>query len=366
MKNIRHKLGILIFFFLGSGVFAQTQEEGSIIDAKNSSGNATQSPESCPCRPTYNPYSQIEVDALNAINNHRQSIGLSQLTLINHISNNCLDHSNYMAANNVTNHFYFEDRSNNIRCALNSSMVGEIVASGFSSGNSVVLAWLGSQSHKEIIETPSYTGFGISMRTSSSGTKYYTCMFTTQPSGTCSTIPAIIPFACENTLTINSLVYINVDKKQAVTSIEARNTINSGAGAIYHAGTTVVLKPNFNAKAGSTFRAYIAGCTGSFTARESGQDYENSEKGYSDEEQLSSNEISLYPNPANDRITISSQNVTIQSIRVIGLDGKLMIDKKIENLISVEMDIYNLQKGVYVIEIETSENQKDLKKLIKF
>jgi uncharacterized protein YkwD len=363
MKNIQHRFGLLFFFLLGFGVFAQTSEE-TIIDVMSKNGTIAQSPESCACRPTYSNYSQTEVDALNAINAHRQSIGLSQLTLINHISNNCLDHCNYMIANNVASHDYFTVRADNIMCALNSSSVGEIVAYNYSSGYSVVNAWLQSAGHKAVIEGPLYTGFGISVRANSNGNKYYTCMFTRQPSGSCSTIPTIIPFACENSLSINSQVTTGVDKKQAVTSIEARNIINIGAGAIYHAGSTVVLKSSFNAKAGSTFHAYIAGCTGTFIARESGQNDDGIEKD-SFKEQFNTTGITLYPNPANDKITIRSDTDVLNSIRIIGLDGKVMIEKQIKNLSSVEIEIDSLQKGLYIIEIETNENQKELKKLIK-
>ena len=74
----------------------------------------------------------------------------------------------------------------------------------------------------------------------------------------------------------------------------------------------------------------------------------------------------IYPNPTNSLVTISLQNSTenINSITIINILGKKV--KEIANTTSSEInvDVSNLSKGIYLVEITTESNLKTIKKLV--
>ena len=82
---------------------------------------------------------------------------------------------------------------------------------------------------------------------------------------------------------------------------------------------------------------------------------------------LSTNEVSLddcfsvYPNPANDFINISNSD-KIKSKTIYSITGQLVKKETNQN---EKIDISNLQQGVYLLEIETTNNQKFTKKIVK-
>jgi Secretion system C-terminal sorting domain/Fibronectin type III domain len=80
-----------------------------------------------------------------------------------------------------------------------------------------------------------------------------------------------------------------------------------------------------------------------------------------------SGNFALYPNPAQNNVTINLQNTTetIDSITITDVLGKTI--RKV-NAISdkvINLDISDLSQGVYMIEIKTESNLKQIKKLIK-
>ncbi|MBL7886800.1 MAG: CAP domain-containing protein [Flavobacterium sp.] len=122
-------------------------------------------------------YSADEIDLANRINAYRVSIGLNSLETINHISYKSLEHNDYMIANNVVNHDYFDDRANNIKQVLGAVRVGENIAYNFSTPNAALNAWINSPGHKANLEGD-YTHFGISITINpENGKKYYTNIF---------------------------------------------------------------------------------------------------------------------------------------------------------------------------------------------
>ncbi|WP_284652075.1 CAP domain-containing protein [Flavobacterium terrisoli] len=125
---------------------------------------------------TYN-YNETELKLVTLINNYRQSIGLNTLEVINHISYKSEEHNLYMIDNNVFNHDYFQQRSDNLIRVLGAERVGENIAYNYLTAESVFAAWLNSPSHKANIEGD-YTHLGISVTTNpDTGRKYYTNMF---------------------------------------------------------------------------------------------------------------------------------------------------------------------------------------------
>lgn len=125
---------------------------------------------------SYN-YNVLELETMELINKHRQSIGLNRLEKINHISFKSEEHSNYMIANNVVNHNDFVARSENIMSILGATTVSENIAYNFNSSQTVLLAWLASPSHKKNVEG-NFTHFGLAIKENpNTGRKYFTNIF---------------------------------------------------------------------------------------------------------------------------------------------------------------------------------------------
>ncbi|MBF6640886.1 CAP domain-containing protein [Flavobacterium sp. J49] len=125
---------------------------------------------------TYN-YNETESKLVVLINDYRASLGLNTLEVINHISYKSEEHNYYMIDNNVFNHDYFQQRSDNLIRVLGAEKVGENIAYNYQTAESAFAAWLSSPGHKDNIEGD-YTHLGISVTTNpDTGRKYYTNMF---------------------------------------------------------------------------------------------------------------------------------------------------------------------------------------------
>ena len=122
-------------------------------------------------------YSPTELELADLINQHRASLGLNSLQIINHISFKSEEHNEYMIAKNQINHDFFSERSQNIIQVLGAVKVNENIAYNYSTPNSVLHAWLNSAGHKANIEG-SFTHFGISIKEDpATGRKYFTNIF---------------------------------------------------------------------------------------------------------------------------------------------------------------------------------------------
>ena len=124
---------------------------------------------------TYN-YNETESKLVDLINDYRAGLGLNTLEVVNHISYKSQEHNYYMIDNNVFNHDYFQQRSDNLVRVLGAERVGENIAYNYQTAESAFAAWLNSPAHKANIEGD-YTHIGISVTTNpDTGRKYYTNM----------------------------------------------------------------------------------------------------------------------------------------------------------------------------------------------
>ena len=118
----------------------------------------------------------IETQILELINNHRLSLGLNPLSHMDIIKAQAYTHTEYMVANNEVNHDNFYERSNYLKANAGAIVVSENVAYGYTKAESVVNAWLNSESHRENIEGD-FTNFDVSAEQNSEGAWYYTNIF---------------------------------------------------------------------------------------------------------------------------------------------------------------------------------------------
>lgn len=168
---------------------------------------------------------------------------------------------------------------------------------------------------------------------------------------------------CEYCIDVSTDVLSGSDNRQAEHCINADNTINTGATASYHAGYEVVLKKDFAALYGSKDRFYIEGCSDSF----------NSRVAMSQEDTVESNELSnnnaiqIYPNPTNGELNIIAGNVTINSINVTTLDGKIIHinNQKDDSNGSFKLDMSAMSQGIYLLTIEKADGTITTQKIIK-
>ncbi len=74
----------------------------------------------------------------------------------------------------------------------------------------------------------------------------------------------------------------------------------------------------------------------------------------------------MYPNPANNVIYIGMQNTTdtIESVSITDVLGKTITTVKGLNVAETSMDVSNLSKGMYLVEITTTNQSKSTKKLM--
>lgn len=118
----------------------------------------------------------IEIEILELINNHRIEIGLNPLNNLNIIKSVAFTHTDYMVEINQVNHDNFYQRKNSLIQNAGAARVSENVAYGYSSAQSVVNAWLNSQSHRENLEGD-FTDFDISAEQNNEGRWYFTNIF---------------------------------------------------------------------------------------------------------------------------------------------------------------------------------------------
>lgn len=82
-------------------------------------------------------------------------------------------------------------------------------------------------------------------------------------------------------------------------------------------------------------------------------------------EETLANSISVFPNPAIDRLVIeTSNNEKVNTVKVFDVLGKLLVDNKVEGTERLELNVTDLEKGIYYMEITTGSG-KAVKKFNK-
>lgn len=187
-------------------------------------------------------------------------------------------------------------------------------------------------------------------------------------------VPFDIKFCCPDNLDITTEVLPSaVDIQVAANSITASNLINNGATAVYHAGNFVSLKPNFHAKAGSNFHAYIEGCSTIITNRQKNINNEyffdpnadpNNLKSISKENIVQQRTSQISPNPNNGIFKIILNKIKSGSLQIINMNGETVNQKSFKNENELLINIQHLPSGIYAVKV-ISENETFIEKIIK-
>ena len=161
MKIFKHTFALLLFLtFLSC-----SDDADSDIDTDN------------PTEST-NPgnLSAIELEILQLVNEHRNSIGLNTLTHNAIAYEVALEHTNYMISRGSISHDNFSERFDELTARVNARSVGENVAFNYRTASDVVQGWLDSPGHRENIEG-NYTHTAIVVRENDNGSLFFTNIF---------------------------------------------------------------------------------------------------------------------------------------------------------------------------------------------
>lgn len=118
----------------------------------------------------------VEVEILDLINQHRESLDLTKLTSMSTIKAVAYGHTDYMIRTKDVSHANFNQRWISLRDEVGAVDASENVAYAYSTPQSVVNAWLNSEAHRENIEG-NFTHFDISAEQDDDGKWYYTNIF---------------------------------------------------------------------------------------------------------------------------------------------------------------------------------------------
>ncbi|MBL4747136.1 MAG: CAP domain-containing protein [Flavobacteriaceae bacterium] len=126
-------------------------------------------------------YTVLEQEVSLLVNSHRERLGLSTLIMLNESSLQSQKQSDHMLAFKHMCHDNFSERYDYLVASVDASRVGENTAFGFETASSVVNNWLKSYTHKNIIEDPLFTHFGISIKKGADSNNYFCQIFVRLP-----------------------------------------------------------------------------------------------------------------------------------------------------------------------------------------
>ncbi|WP_075343205.1 CAP domain-containing protein [Tenacibaculum agarivorans] len=129
-----------------------------------------------------NPDTNVGTDAsyegqiLQLLNNHRASKGLAKLEVLDIIKSQTDKHTDYMISAGAISHANFSDRGKYLSDNAGAKNIGENVAVGYNTAQSVVTGWINSDGHRKNIEG-NFTHFNLTAKQNSNGRWYYTNIF---------------------------------------------------------------------------------------------------------------------------------------------------------------------------------------------
>lgn len=184
----------------------------------------------------------------------------------------------------------------------------------------------------------------------------------TNTTGCSTTVTKTITSDCNNQATCDTNLTFNNPQTATANYQASQNintntnyTVNNGIDINLKAGNSVVISPNAHIKSGSTFRAHIGSCTEPNTGKQS------SKKSV----ETNLNSISIYPNPTSGIVTIELLNTLMTEITLNSIEGKLVHFKKTANVNYYSLDLNSYEKGIYLLNLKTSEGEFITKKIIK-
>jgi hypothetical protein len=176
------------------------------------------------------------------------------------------------------------------------------------------------------------------------------------------------------TVTNNQTECFNATNTILVAGSGTSVDINSGGEATFIAGQKILFKPGFSAHSGSYMHAYLT-TSGNYCSNpippSASPPPGNSKEGIATVSNLNNNtpdinqKVSVYPNPTTGNLTIDFKGEeTTATIRVINFQGGIVLETKTNQQLTKKLDLRFLPEGMYVLVINTKD-QQITKKIIK-
>ncbi|MBP6557336.1 MAG: T9SS type A sorting domain-containing protein [Flavobacterium sp.] len=185
---------------------------------------------------------------------------------------------------------------------------------------------------------------------------------------------------CQPTLVLASpsddhdnLAVATVKQRERSDWIKAANIVSVGDntvgnGVVYHATNYVELNPGFEAVLGAQFAAYPEGCTANYVYK-TGTEKESYTATPMPEPVVNlvkiANGFAIIPNPSNSIIEIVMKNAQFNRVNITSIDGKVVLERKIEMTDKTQLDVSSYANGVYIINITSEDGRIHTEKLIK-
>ena len=129
--------------------------------------------------------------------------------------------------------------------------------------------------------------------------------------------------------------------------------VPTGSTVSYKATYGIHLMPGFRVEQGANFRAYIApAASNSSSAPSTFRDNSDEDSAPAEMKTINAeSSFSVFPNPATDRVTISSSEPIAQTM-LYNLNGQLVLQTS-----ETQIDVSSLSSGVYIVHAQTSNGQ---------
>ncbi|MCX2718354.1 CAP domain-containing protein [Lentiprolixibacter aurantiacus] len=119
---------------------------------------------------------QVENALLQAVNEHRISLGFNALEFSAIAYEYANEHNDYMIAKGGLSHDHFSSRASSIAAETNAEYVSENVAKDYPSAQQAFEGWLNSPNHRKTMEGE-FTHTAVSVKVDNTGNYYYTQLF---------------------------------------------------------------------------------------------------------------------------------------------------------------------------------------------
>ena len=72
--------------------------------------------------------------------------------------------------------------------------------------------------------------------------------------------------------------------------------------------------------------------------------------------------LKIYPNPTSSLLTISNRDFSIETVKIVNLQGQVLFSKAYDNRNSIDVDLSSFANGIYMVNVNNQSNIKIIKK----
>jgi len=125
-------------------------------------------------------YTAKEKELINEINEYRRQNFLQECSTDNYLSSLAYEHNLYMISQGKPSHDNFNERVADIGLIMNIKTAAEIISYGFMTTEVIVNKWSKSESHRKVLENPSFNCMGLAATFGANGRLYVTNIYIKQ------------------------------------------------------------------------------------------------------------------------------------------------------------------------------------------